>query len=39
MHLDKATYNPVLGFIHRVLDGYGGLIDWEYRNTSFLNDL
>ncbi|MGJ1227667.1 hypothetical protein ACR78H_19140 [Sphingobacterium siyangense] len=35
MHLDKATYNPVLGFIHRVHDGYGGLIDWEYRNTSF----
>ncbi|WP_333865646.1 hypothetical protein [Sphingobacterium sp.] len=35
MHLDKATYNPVLGLIHRVHDGYGDLIDWEYRHTPF----
>lgn len=35
MHLDKATYNPVLGLIHRVHDGYGNLIDWEYRHTPF----
>lgn len=35
MHLDKPTYNPVLGLIHRVHDGYGDLIDWEYRHTPF----
>ncbi|MDM1295027.1 hypothetical protein HX021_12115 [Sphingobacterium sp. N143] len=34
MHLDRGTYNPILGFILRVQDGYGNIIDWEYRHTA-----
>ena len=34
LHLDEGEYNPVLGFIIRVHDGYGKIADMEYRNSA-----
>ncbi|MDR2274261.1 MAG: hypothetical protein LBF27_25355 [Sphingobacterium sp.] len=33
-HLNLGEYNPILGFVIRVHDGYGDIVDMEYRNTS-----
>ncbi|QIH32064.1 hypothetical protein [Sphingobacterium sp. DR205] len=34
LHLDEGEYNPILGFIIRVHDGYGNINNLEYRNSA-----
>lgn len=34
LHLDEGEYNPILGFVIRVHDGYGHIVDLEYRNSA-----
>lgn len=33
-HLKESEYNPILGFVIRTHDGYGNIVDMEYRNTA-----
>lgn len=38
MHLDKGVYNPVIALYIRVYDGYGDIVDEEYRSTAWAKE-